>query len=220
MGALSAVVDTYLTTDPTSLDDVTLGSRILELELVMRRLAAAKADALRVFDARDASVADGLGTASAWLAARTGNTGLKTARADVSLGRDLARLPLLADALSAGEITAAHVRIFAKASRSLAVDVVADGEATLVPMAQRFEPAAFARLVRHWHAQVDIDEFDRREQRKIDRRGFSLAQTLDDIWHGQLVLDPEGGARLHAALEARARKAGPEDTRSRDQRWA
>ena len=77
--------------DPTTLDDSTLGTEILQIELALRRLQGAKADRLRVFDARDAAVADGLGTAATWLAARTGNTGLKTARAEVSLGRDLAR---------------------------------------------------------------------------------------------------------------------------------
>ena len=220
MGALAVVVDTYADTDPTTLDDTTLGDQIVEIELAMRRLAAAKADRLRVFDARDASVADGLGTASAWLAARTGNTGLKAARADVTLGRDLGRLPLLAAALTAGQITAAHVRAFAATTRMLEASTVAAGEQLLTGMARRFDPPAFARLVRHWVAQVSAPDFERDHERTIDRRSFSLAQTLDDIWHGHLVLDPEGGARLHAALQAPATKIGPDDTRSRDQRWA
>jgi len=220
MGALAAVVDTYVAADPTELDDVTLGDRILEIDQSLRRLSAARADALRVFDARDACVADGLGTASAWLAAKTLNTGLGAARAEVGLGRDLTRVPLFAKALADGEITAAHVRIFASAARRVDPAIARDGETTLLEQARRFEPRTFSRLVRYWLAQVNAADFERDERRKVDGRSFSLAQTLDDIWHGQFTLDPEGGARLHSVLQARAQKTGPGDDRTRDQRWA
>ena len=220
MGALTAVVDTYVATDPTELDDVTLGERILEINTSLRRLAAAGADALRVFDARDAAVADGLGTASAWLAAKTANTGLAAARAEIGLGRELTQVPRFAQALRDGEITAAHLRIFASAARNVAPDVARDGETTLVDQARRFDPRMFSRLVRYWLATVSTTDFERDERRKVEGRGFSLAQTLDDIWHGQLTLDPEGGARLHTVLQARAQRAGPDDERTRDQRWA
>ncbi len=220
MGALAAVVDTYAAADPTELDDSSLGEQILEIDTAMRRLSAARADRLRVFDARDASVADGLGTASAWLAAKTGNTGLGAARAEVALGRDLVKVPLFAVALSAGEITAAHLKIFATAAGKVSSELAADGEPTLLEHARQFEPRVFARLVRYWLAQVSTPDFERDEERKVAGRSFSLAETLDDIWHGQLTLDPEGGARLHAILQARAQKAGPDDERTRDQRWA
>jgi len=220
MGALAEVVDGYVGTDPTTLDDVTLGERILEIETSVRRLAAAKANALRVFDARDAAVGDGLGSASAWLAAKTGNTGFAEARRAIGLGRELPRVPLFAAALAEGAITAAHLRVFASATRKVNPDVAAAGETALLAEALRFDPAAFARLVAHWLRRVDEAGFERDEERKIAGRTFSLAQTLDGIWHGQFRLDPEGGARLHLALEARAQKAGPDDDRTRDQRWA
>ena len=220
MGALAAVVDSYAGTDPTALDDLTLGERIVEIETSMRRLAAVKADALRVFDARDAGVADGHGSASSWLTARMGNAGLGAMRSEVGLGRDLARHPLFAGALTTGSITPSHLRVFATAAGKVDPAVVAADEEMLLGHATRFAPKPFARLVAHWRAQVDTAGFDRDEQAKLDRRGFSLAQTLDDIWHGQLTLDPEGGTRLHAVLQARAAKAGPDDERTRDQRWA
>jgi len=127
----------------------------------------------------------------------------------------------MAAALAAGQISPAHVRIFATAARRVPDPAVAAaGEAALVGEAVRFEPASFARLVRHWLRQVNEAEFERDEERKLAGRVFSLAQTLDGIWHGQLTLDPEGGRRLHLALQARAQRAGPGDERTRDQRWA
>jgi len=220
MGALAAVVDGYVTLDPTTLDDVTLGEEILEIEQSLRRLSAAQADRLRVFDARDAAVGDGLGSASAWLVAKTGNTGFAESRRAVGLGRDLPRVPLFAAALADGAITAAHVRTFAAAARRVGPDLAAAGEAPLLVEARRFDPAAFAKLVAHWLRRVDETSFERDEERRLTGRTFSLAQTLDGIWHGHLRLDPEGGARLHLALQGRAQKAGPHDDRSRDQRWA
>ncbi len=220
MGALAEVIDAYLAAEPTTLDDVTLGERILEVEQSLRRLHAVRGDALRVFDARDAAVGDGLGTASAWLVAKTGNTGFVEARRAVGLGRDLPRVPAFAAALADGTITAAHVQIFAAAARKLDPAVAAAGETALLAEAHRFDPAAFARLVAHWLRRVDEAGFERDEQRRLAGRTFSLAQTLDGIWHGQFRLDPEGGHRLHLAVHARAQKAGPDDDRSRDQRWA
>ena len=44
MSALTDAVDTLVGTDPTSLDDTTLGTEILQIELALRRLQGAKAD--------------------------------------------------------------------------------------------------------------------------------------------------------------------------------
>lgn len=213
-------VDSYVALDPAQLDPESLGRRILELNSTIRRLQAAQAAAVRVFDATDASISDGMGTAATWLAARVSNVSLQEARGLVGMSRSLIRLPLAAGAFQAGAVSAAHVRILAGATRAVDPRVVAEGEEFLVGLARRHDPAMFARIVTRWVATVAPEEFEKAEERKLNRRSFSLAQTFEGIWHLAGTLDPEAGLRLFTVLEARARRAGPEDDRTRDQRWA
>ena len=219
LSALSAAVDVLLSTDPTGLDEITLGEEIVDLHVQLRRLEAARADRLRVFETRDAAVADGFGSAAKWLAAKVPTTTVREAKGLVHLGRDLAVLPAMAQALADGAIGTAHVRQVARATRPLDRALVAEGDAVLAPLARTLDAAQFACLIAVWLRSVRPDDADKGDERDFDSRGFSLAQTFGGMWHLAGNGDPEGGALLHAALEARAQKTGPDDPRKTEQRW-
>ena len=220
MSVLAEVVDGLVAVDPTTLDEVSLGESIVDLEVQIRRLQAVQADRLRVFDAKDAAVADGMGTASGWLATRVDSLGHGEAKSRVALGRAMRELPAMAAALAEGAVSPAHLRILARHTRPVPAEVVADAEEFLAGLARQHDPRTFSWLVARWVMHVAPDAAEQAEQRRMDRRGVSLARTLDDVWHLAGLLDPEGGLRLFKVLEARAQPAGPEDTRTKDQRWA
>jgi hypothetical protein len=198
---------------------VSLGERVLDLHTQIRRLQAIEAECLHSFDVRDAAVADGFGNAATWLAAKDRTTTRGEAGAIVGLGRDLAVLPEMAAAFSVGAVGAAHVRQVAKATRPLDRTLVAEGDAFLAPLSRTLDPRQFAMIVAAWLRSVRPDDADKGEERDWECRSFSLAQTFGGMWHGVLNGEPDGGAKLYALLEARATKTGPEDDRTRDQRW-
>jgi len=198
---------------------VTLSERVLDLHTQIRRLQAIEAEVLHSFDVRDAAVPDGFGSASTWLAAKDRTTTRGEAAAIVGLGRDLAVLPEMAAAFSAGAVGAAHVRQVARAVKHLERDLAAEGDVFLAPIAPTLDPRQFAHIVAMWLRAVRPDDADKAAERDWESRRFTLAQTLGGMWHGALNGEPDGGARLYALLETRAGTTGPDDQRTRDQRW-
>jgi hypothetical protein len=216
---LAQVIDAHYVIDPTTLDEVTLGERALDVHTQIRRLQAVEAQLLHSLDVRDAAVADGFGSASMWLAGKDSTTTRGEAAAIVGLGRDLAVLPEMAAALAAGAVGAGHVRQVAKATKPLDRALAAEGDAFLAPLARTLDGRQFAMIVAVWLRSVRPDAADQGEERDWDSRSFTLAQTFGGMWHGIVNGEPDGGARLYALLEARATKTGPEDERTKDQRF-
>src|SRR6516164_2428392 len=80
------------------------GEILSALGVIGAKVTAAHAAVLRRFDAAGAHDADGYGTSSAWLAART-QLSVKDAKAAVRRMRRLGERPHLADALARGELS-------------------------------------------------------------------------------------------------------------------
>lgn len=145
---------------------------------------------------------------------------LGQARALVGLSRDLVGFPTMAAALEQGAISVGHLRVLTRAVRPLPAELVAQADADLATHARALDAESFRVAVATWVAHAAPAHADKAERRWIDRRHFRLAQTFDQVWHLEGLLDPEGGARLKLALEARAARAGIHDERTSDQRWA
>ena len=95
----------YLNTpEAAGLDGTACGEALVALGEIQAKLAAAHMEFLRRFDVADAHDADGYGTTSAWLAAKT-RISRKDARAKVRDMRRLTQRPLLRAALAAGDIS-------------------------------------------------------------------------------------------------------------------
>ncbi|HVF06442.1 MAG TPA: DUF222 domain-containing protein [Frankiaceae bacterium] len=212
-------VDELLALDPATLPDAAVGDLIIELEAVIRRAQALQSAAVRVFDARDAAVADGAASTACWLRDRLGAAD-REARQAVGLARSLDRLPVLAAALAAGEVGLAHARTLAALTRRLDPATVAAGEEFLVGCARRLDPLRFATAVRRWVATVAPAELERDAERRYDSRWLSVSPTYGGMVSVAGMLEPEGGAIVAAAVDALvgARPAG--DTRSKDQQRA
>lgn len=219
MRELPVAVASFLDVDPHSLPDDVLGERILALESLVRRAQAAQAAAVRVFDARDAADADGAASTACWLRDRAGASDAD-ARRLVGLARSLDRLPSMAAALRAGEVTPAHVRVLAGRSRHLDSATIAEAEPALTAWAKRLDPVRFAVVVRRWVATVAPAEFERDTERRYDARWLSVSRTFGGMTSLAGMFEPEGAAVLEAALEALVSANPGDDPRSRDQQRA
>lgn len=217
--ALPEAVLAWLDADQSALPDAALGTRITDLEELVRRAQAAQAEAVRLFDARDAADGDDAASTACWLRDRVGASD-REARQAVGLARSLDRLPVAASAFRAGEVSLAHVRTLAAQTRHLDPATVAAGERFLVALARRFDAARFATAVRRWVAVVAPAEFERDTERRYDARWLTVSQTFGGMTSVAGMLEPEGGALLTAALDALVSANAGDDARSRDQQRA
>ena len=219
VAGLATAVDAVLDTDLAALPDDAVGARILALDTQLRRLEAGRAAAVRDFERRGACVDDGAATPVAWLQAKT-NLSRHDAISIRTLGRDAERLPVMAAALAAGDITAAHLQILGAATRRHDPDRVAADEKTLVDLARQFDPRTFALCVERWVAVTFPDRHERDTENAYDSRWLRLAETLGGMVSVAGMLDPDTARLLQLAIDALARKAGASDDRTQAQRNA
>jgi hypothetical protein len=169
-----------------------LGDAIAELSAHLEAATARLLDLIRKFDARE-GWNTGFRSCAAWLSWRAGlDPG--TARERVRVARALGALPLLAAALSRGEISYAKVR---------AATRVATPETEERPLAVARAGTAehVERLVRGWR-RVDRHAEHRDTARRHAGRTLHVYQDDDGTVVVRGRLAPEAGALLLRALTA------------------
>lgn len=219
MTRLDETVDRVVGVDVGAVPDSALGRQILLIDRQLRRLEAARAARIREFERRYAAVADGAASAVSWLRART-NSAAGDLRAARTLGRSCDRLPVMAAALAAGDISVAHVQILAAATRDLDRERVAADEKELTDLAREFDPRMFRVCVQHWVTVAFPDRHEKDSEKKYDSRWLRLSETISGMVSVAGMLDPETARPVLLALESLARKAGTSDERTQAQRTA
>ena len=224
LAPLAAAIDALAVEDLTRLPDAHAATRVLTLRGLLERLEGQWLRELAAVDARGAAGAEqGVQAPSTagWLRRRA-RLGATDAHQRLRLARALHRGPLAgtAQALAAGELSAAHAAVLAHGTQDLPGPTVVDAEPMLVAAARRLDPQRLRRLVAHLAAVADPDAADAQAQRQHGRRGIWVSPTLAGMVAVDGLLDPEAGATLLAALEPLARPASAEDDRSGSQRRA
>jgi hypothetical protein len=208
-----------LDADPRRLPTAALGAALVEVETLLRRAQAAHAALLHEFDERRAADADGSPSTACWLQEHTGLAD-RESRAAVAFARTLHRLPLLATALAAGQVTAAHVRTLAANTRTLPAGLVTDSEAFLVDAATKLDSARYGVFLRQWVAVTAPGRYEADSERRYDSRWLTLATTYDGMGALQGMLHPEATHLLASALDALLAANPADDPRSRRQQRA
>jgi hypothetical protein len=198
-------------------DQELLGLRI-DQEATLARLRAQVLATTREVDARGAAVEAGSPSTALWLRGRCG-LHYSAAKREVQLAVELdLTLPVLRDALPAGEVTLAHAHVVADGIRALpaAVDAAtrSRGEAHLVAEAKVRNVAALGRLAARLVGVLDPEGAARLERDEAEaevNEEFTLIHRYDGArgFRGQLT--PEDGAFIDAALDALAAPRPAED---------
>lgn len=191
------------------------------LEQASRRIAALRAEALRIADDNGLWALSGARSVAAWLQARTQFSAGK-ARQQVRHARALdEHLPATRAALLDGEIGAEHAQTMVrwttqtpKQRAELAHPEV--GESFLINEARSFDATTFTRLARHWAAAADPEAADRHWRTDEGREEFTLSKTTGGYhlsgWlnetHGQTLATAVRSHDNHARLAADDRSPG------------
>jgi hypothetical protein len=219
-GALDDLGSPSLTTS-----DAELRAQVLDLCGEVARLEARRLAWIDALDARPEAVPGAAAgrVAVTFLihAARSGRAAaFRDVRAAAAVAQD-GPLPLLGAALTAGEVSRAHVDMAARALNDIpkrllrAVDD--DGvtgadrvDAYLAEHCRRFAPDDVRVLVAHLLNVLNPDGRDRYDPDAFQRRELRTHRDCTGMLLGSFQLDPEGGATLRAAID---HHAAPNPTR-------
>ena len=190
--------DALLATDPATLGPDETRSLLHALAKARRAIDALELAALARFDSMGWHLDDAALTTKAWLAHETGES-RAVAASRVRLAKRLRRLPLIADALAAGAVTASHARSMARCLTPRTLVALARDEAMLVAQARALEADDFDVAISYWLRVNDVDGPDPAD-------GPASSLTADRHFRGRVrleaELDVDDGAEFLAELEA------------------
>jgi hypothetical protein len=186
--------------DAAAFDDESLTEAIAELGRLETQLTAARNRLIGEWDRRGAWRSRGARTASAGLAALRGEA-KQECTARIGLERALSHLPLVAEAVGAGDITMAHARLLAGARNTRTARLLSRDEGMLVTQAMGLSFSEFVRVVEYWRMHADPDGAEQTDLDRRDRRRVSLDVTIGGMRSGSILLDPISGEIVGGELD-------------------
>jgi hypothetical protein len=192
-------VDAAAAVDRSGWSGAARSAEVAELLAAQERLQALVTAAVGEWD-RDATWAlDGSVSPVAWLAHRCPLT-RQDAAALVRSARHVARHEATAKALDAGDVTATHVQITARAVKHRE-DLYAEHETVLLDAARTLAPAAFRSAMAHWRRCADAVDDQQRATREITGNYFDVVPTFEGVGHLDGRLDAVSTAALIRVLD-------------------
>jgi hypothetical protein len=221
---ITSAVDALAGEDPALLSLPEQVARLRMIGWLIDRLEAERVRLVGTAERTGALADDGSATAASWLRRHSTLTAAQAAER-AKIARRLSHLPVIADALRAGDIGIAHATQIDRLCRDVGVDQVAGVQAELITAATRLRDIAeFTRMCAGWRHALRPDAADDADDRAYAGRRVSLSSTFDGAFHLSGVLDAEAGATLATAIDAFLTHdppdTPPELQRSVDQRRA
>ena len=197
--------------------DHALGESVERLHRLETITAAEKLRRIAEADARQTWRAESARSTADLLAQRLRLTrGEAKAQADTAVG--LERLPETAAAVRAGEVGLGQAQVAARAAADAHPQTHEQLDRLIAADGKTLDRRQLREHVDAWTATHDPDTLAGRERRAWAQRRLTIGP--DGSVGGGFQLDPVGGATVKTALEAKARKTGPDDERTYAQRMA
>ena len=216
IGDLAGAIDALVAAGPEAVGDAT---GVIDLVRQAQRLAGVVCSAVSSLDASGEWQVEGAYSASTWLSSRC-RLPLREARRMCRLGRTMGEMPEAAEAWLSGEISAAHLEVFASVCTTRTAESFRRDEAMLVDHARGLSFHQFNQAVRYWDQLADPDGCEEADERRRTRRDVSLSQTFAGMWLGSMTLDPVSGAIVAgelARIEQQLFTADVEDARRKEE---
>src|SRR5258708_10850367 len=161
---------------------------------------------------------DGNISAAAWVS-RTCGMSIPSAADRLCVGEQLESLPMVADALSRGEIGYQSASVICHLRDKLGDKRDGLDEEQWIGFAREHSVKDLRWLSAHTRYALDPDGFDRDTEESYEERFLHISE-MNGMYHLSGVTDPEDGAALKRAGDAGAMRRGQADGRTPKQRRA
>lgn len=189
-----------------------------ELRSLIDRLEARFAGMVHEATARGDHLVNGHCSAVSWVM-DTFTMSQNSASDRLRVGEQLESLPMVDEALKSGEIGYQSAAVICQLRDQLGERGDQLDQEEFIGYARRFSVKGMRDLAAHTRYVIDPEGFERDTEENYEERFLHISE-MKGMYHLSGVLDPEGGAALKTAIEALAKKLGPEDGRTPKQRRA
>jgi len=155
-------------------------------------------------------------SAASWISRICGMS-VPAAKDRLCVGEQLESLPVVAEALSRGEISYQAASVICHQREKLGEKSDCLDEEQWVGFARKHSIEELNWIGNHMRYAVDPDGFDRDTEEDYEKR-FLHISPMNGMYHLSGVLDPESGAALKTAIDGLAKRLGQDDKRSPKQR--
>ena len=155
-------------------------------------------------------------TAASWISQTCGMS-VPSAFDRVCVGKQLESMPMVAGALSSGEIGYEAAAVICHLRDKLGEKADDLDEEQWIGFARQHSIKDLSWLAAHTRYAVDPDGFERDSEENYEERFLHISQ-MNGMYHLSGVMDPEAGAALKAAVDALAKRLGQDDSRTPKQR--
>ena len=163
--------------------------------------------------------ADGNATVVTWMSRLCGMSATSVADR-LCVGTQLESLPKIAEALRTGEISYQSTALLCHLRDQLGDKCELFDENEMLEHARNHSIASLRYLCRVARHVADPDGFFNEAEADFSLRRLDISQMQDGMFCVDAILDPVAGAALKTALDALAKRLGPDDERSHKQRMA
>jgi hypothetical protein len=155
-------------------------------------------------------------TAASWIARTCGMT-VPAAKDRLCVGEQLESLPMVAEALSRGEISYQSASVICHQRENLGEKSDCLDEEQWLGFARKHTIKDLNWIADHFRYAVDPDGFDRDTEENYDQRFLHISE-MNGMFHISGVMDPEAGAALKSAIDGVSKRRGQDDSRTPKQR--
>jgi len=173
---------------------------------------------VRRVQARGDHLVDGNISAASWIS-RTCAMSVTSAADRLCVGEQLESLPLVAEALSRGEIGYQSASVICHLRDKLGEKRDGLDEEQWIGFAREYSVKDLRWLAAHTRYALDPDGFERDTEESYEERFLHISE-MNGMYHLNGMIDPEGGAALKSAVDALAKRRGQDDGRTPKQRRA
>ena len=185
--------------------DLPTGEQLMAMRRVIDQLEGLWLAATADFSESGELAETGHPTLASWMRHRCNLAPAEaTARAKVAFAITDSRATTGA-AVRSGTVSWRHAQVIEQTLRLVPAEHRAEAETALVEHAESLDPGQLRRAGDRLVHCFDQERADEAAIRKLDRRGLSVAETMDGMVSVNGLLDPVSGALLMTALDAKLR---------------
>ena len=219
MSELHAAVEGYRSRPAVELSGAEIGAELVGLRHVVDLLEVEFATLSGRFADTDEWDGDGFLSPIHWIRVNC-HLGGGAASDRITVGQQLAELPLSAVAVEEGGIGFSHLALIARTSEAVADGPRSLDEGRLLAKGLELTVSQFRKACQHERHAADPNGFAEDERMAAEERTLTMSSFEDGGLFLKGVFDAVGGAAIRNALEPLARKSGRDDERRREQRLA